>query len=82
MTEQEKLHYVEQNENWVASQKNYINGFIIGLRNAKDMVEHHTEYINLVTPQLEKEHKYLEDALGVFKNVCAENDIEIPDWAK
>ena len=82
MTQEEKEKYVQQNENWVAAQKNYMNGFVIGLRNAKDMVEHHTEYIKLVTPQLEKEHKYLEDALTVFKNACIENEIEIPEWAK
>ena len=82
MTEEEKLRYVEQNENWVANQKNYINGFVIGIRNAKDMVEHHTEYINIVTPQLEKEHKYLADALSVFIESCNQNGIEIPEWAK
>jgi len=82
MTQEEKDRYVDQNQNWVAQQKNYINGFVVGLRNSKDMVAHHTEYIELVEPQLEKEHKYLADVLDVFITCCKENDIEIPEWAK
>lgn len=82
MTEQEKKRYVEQNENWVASQKNYINGFVIGIRNAKDMVEHHTEYLNIAEPQLGKEYAYLNDALSVFRSCCEENGIDIPEWAE
>jgi hypothetical protein len=82
MTQEEKDKYVEQNENWIASQKNYINGFVIGIRNAVDMVNHHTEYLEITRPQLIKEEKYLEDAKEIFRNSCIENEIEIPEWAK
>ena len=82
MTQEEKLRYVEQNENWIASQKNYINGFVIGIRNANDMVAYHTEYLKITEPQLEKEYKYLEDAISVFKESCIQNGIDIPDFAK
>jgi len=82
MTQEEKDKYVQQNENWIASQKNYINGFEIGVRNAVNMINHHTEYLQIAEPQLVKEIQYLEDAKHVFRTCCIEHGIEIPEFAK
>lgn len=82
MTEEEKKQYIEQNKIWILLQKSYINSFELGIRNAKSMVDHHSDYLKIAEPQLEKEIKYLNEGISNFVQKCNLENIEIPDFAK